>query len=515
MQLGLMNKFFKNDKVIKIFLCVIFAAFFLLTRIPGLSYDEINPDGVNWHYRSQQFVVGLKSFQFEKTYQHYHPGVTLMWISGIPIELYKQFTGITTYDMNNFLQFNLVAKLSVVTVQFVLSFMILYFLSKEIGFYKSFGALSLFTFEPFFIGNSRLYHMDALLSLFMFLSVILSYQYLKSPKIINAVLAGFFISMSFLTKSISIGLLAFVFAYYAAHFYLKKDLKNLFSTILPLFLSFVFFTFLFFPALWVKPIYYIGEIFKESERVGVRSGHEQIIFGDATDNAGFLFYPLVFFIKFSPLILIGVLATVYFFVKERKFNLLSFLSYCAVFYIGYVFVMFFPSKKIDRYMVPVFPFFGVLALYGYTKLYALFKKKAFFYVIFSLAFAIFIVRPFFKYYPYYFTYTSPVAGTPEEANFIIAQKPFGMGIPLLKQDILWNYGDYPKLGFYDTKPMKSIYPNSKVFDVRVYGPGSYDLLILGINEQIPDKVKESGVVFEKHSSIGINELHYWTIYVKK
>src|SRR3989344_6213753 len=92
-------------------LATVFVLVFFSTRIPRLQNDEINPDAVNWHYRSEQFVVGLKHNLLEKTYQHYHPGVTLMWITGIPIELYKQITGINVYTHENFLNFHFVAKL--------------------------------------------------------------------------------------------------------------------------------------------------------------------------------------------------------------------------------------------------------------------------------------------------------------------------------------------------------------------------------------------------------------------
>lgn len=141
-----------HKRLIKILLLVVFIGLFFLTRIPRLSNDEANPDGVNWHYRSQQFVVGLKSFQLEKTYQHYHPGVTLMWVTGIPIEIYKQITGISTYDQYNFEAFNLVAKLGLVIVQLVLSLLAIFLLGKIIGFKKSFVILFLLTFEPFFSG---------------------------------------------------------------------------------------------------------------------------------------------------------------------------------------------------------------------------------------------------------------------------------------------------------------------------------------------------------------------------
>src|SRR3989304_7320846 len=255
---------FRNKYAALIFFTVVF----FLTRFLFLGADEINPDGVNWHYRSQQFIVGLKSGDFERTYQHYHPGVTLMWITGVPIELYKQITGYTTYDQFNFSAFNTVAKVSVVLVQLILTFILLYHLSKIVGFKTAYFSVFLFSLEPFFMGNSRLYHMDVLLALFVLIGLLISWLNLKSFSYKQSILAGVFLSLSFLTKSIGIGALFFVLLFSTAYFANKKDMKGLlkyFSTILG---AFVLTTFILFPALWVRPAFYFSEIFAGAERVG-------------------------------------------------------------------------------------------------------------------------------------------------------------------------------------------------------------------------------------------------------
>ncbi|AHB40040.1 TPA: hypothetical protein DHW62_00850 [candidate division WWE3 bacterium] len=511
----------KNKYIAIIFFIVVFS----LTRFLFLGSDEINPDGVNWHYRSQQFIVGLKSGDFERTYQHYHPGVTLMWITGVPIELYKQITGITAYDQFNFSAFNTVAKVSVVLVQLILTFILLYHLSKIVGFKTAYFSVFLFSLEPFFMGNSRLYHMDVLLTLFVFVALLISWVNLKDFSYKKSFLAGIFLSLSFLTKSIGIGALFFVLLFSTAYFANKKDMKGLlkyFSTILG---AFVLTTFILFPALWVRPAFYLSEIFAESERVGIRKGHEQIILGETTQDAGILFYPLVVFMKTTPFLLIGLVLC---FVKcFRSYtapakNISSKYSnpylYLGLFYLGYFFVMIYPSKKLDRYMLPLYPFLALAASYGIIRSYSLIKtakmKKIFMSGVVFL-FTLFYIVPAISYFPYYFTYTSPLFGSPVSANRVIAQKPFGIAVPALRDYIIDRYGGEPELGFIDTKPMKSIYSNSKVADIRVNGTSDYELLILGINEEMPEKVLKSGTRFRKDSSLYVNGLEYWRIYVKE
>ncbi|KKS28403.1 MAG: hypothetical protein UU86_C0003G0041 [candidate division WWE3 bacterium GW2011_GWC1_42_102] len=180
-----------NKHVAIIFFILVFG----LTRFLFLGPDEINPDGVNWHYRSQQFIVGLKSGDFERTYQHYHPGVTLMWITGVPIEIYKQITGITTYDQFNFLAFNTVAKVSVVAAQLILTFILLYYLTRVVGFKIAYFSVFLFSLEPFFMGNSRLYHMDILLALFVLIGLLISWLNLRNFSYKGTILTGVFLSL--------------------------------------------------------------------------------------------------------------------------------------------------------------------------------------------------------------------------------------------------------------------------------------------------------------------------------
>jgi hypothetical protein len=155
----------------------------------------------------------------------------------------------------------------------------------------------------------------------------------------------------------------------------------------------------------------------------------------------------------------------------------------------------------------------MMAVFSYYGLLSISKIKNFtpYIVILVLSF---IVWPIIQFYPFYFIYTSPLFGDSVSANSVIGQKPFGVGIYELKNEIVKKYG-YARLGFIDTKPMEAIYANSKVFDIRVNGESDYDLLILGINEEMPEDVADSKVKFVKKDSVYINGMEYWRIYEKQ
>jgi len=506
---------------------IVFVTLFLATRLPRINNDIINPDGVNWHYRTEQFINGLKYFQFEKTYQHYHPGVTLMWVTGIPIELTKLITGQEIYNNTTFPMFHTVAKCSLILVQLILSFISIFLLSKLTDTKKGFIIVSLFTLESFFLGNSRLYHLDVLLTLFTFISLLLVYVYVNDIKLFGkekkkyvssifvGVLTGVSLALTFLTKSIGIGVFVYSVLYIIFGFILKTKFAKKPTKLLIITLSFAFFTVLLFPALWIHPIGYLVEIFSEGERIGIRKGHEQIILGEAVQDAGPWFYPLVLLMKLSPFILLGFISYILLSWKNIKSKLTDKLTslnwFLGIFYLGYFIVMMFPAKKIDRYMVVMFPMFAYYAYFGFECLVNKFGKLALIFVKFL--FLIFVVYPLFSFFPYYFTYYSPVFINAENAHKVIAQKPFGVGMFDLKNLITSKYGKM-NVGFIDTKPMEAIYPASKVFDIRVDGTSNYDLLILGPNEEIPEDVLESNHSFIKDSSFYINGLEYWRIHVK-
>ena len=115
-------------------LSFVFVAVYLILHIPYIGINELNPDAVNWHKRSEQFVLGLKSGDLSLTYQHYHPGVTLMWIAGVPVELLKQFTSVgTVYTSDTYVLFHTVAKLSLVSVNLILALLTIFFFLSSLS----------------------------------------------------------------------------------------------------------------------------------------------------------------------------------------------------------------------------------------------------------------------------------------------------------------------------------------------------------------------------------------------
>lgn len=497
------------SKKLNLFLIVFLIS--IVIRVPFLGLESINPDAVNWHYRCQQFANGIKYFQLEKTYPHYHPGVVLCYTMSIPTEIYKQITN-EVYDIKTFINFNVLNTYSVVILVSVLIGIAGVLIGGQRGFLFS----VLLNLEPFLYGNSRIIHLDSILSLLLFISFLLLFRFFVDGKSIYLYLSSFVLSLAFLTKSV--GIVFFVISFLSIFIFSKKEVfKKAFQFFFIFFLS----IYIMFPAMWLKPIETFSLIFKEADRVGVRTGHNQLFLGefyDDEENPGLLFYPVVFFVKTSPLILIGLfLITVLVFkriyqeLKSKKVSVNSFLNFIenhkeniflGVFYLAYVLIIFYSSKKVDRYILVLIP----PIIYFLTSFY----RSSYFKKLFLILIVLNIIS-FVKFFPNLFLYYTPLLGSYDAVNKFVGQKTFGSSIFQLKDHLIKNYGE-KNLGFYDIKPMETVYPNSKVFDIRETSSSRIDLVILSLNESLPSKYQDR---FVKSETFYFADIPLYEIYIKK
>lgn len=522
----------------KLIWILFFSLIFLGTRIPRLSNDLVNTDEVYWHNRSLNFTGALETRNFSETYQKYHPGVTLMWVMTLTSEGISLVSGVPTQIIFNDFEFiHYYSKLSLIALQLCLSLYAIYLLSQILGFKKGFFSVFIFSFEPFFIGNSRLLHLDAQITLYLLISLSLAYLNLKSPNISRAILSGIFLSLAALTKTLFLGCLVYILLYTLLHYFFKKDIKVGLKIMLTTLLSFVSTYFLFFPALWVEPLFVFRSIMIESFEMGEMTGHKQIFFGVLDRNPGFWFYPVVYAIKLSLITHVGVLlAFVYSikdlylrirsiknikntksgsFIKETidiKIKNISFYIFVFIFYLGYFIILTIFDKKVDRYLIEIFPFFSLVSVYGYSRI----KFQKFLHSVLLFCLLMFsVVYPYKMSFPHLMTYINPIFGDANDGNKIIGQRLFGIGVYELREYMLTNYGPNQKIGIHEPGPFRSIYPGRRTYDILKVHPNSIKFMIIGINNDIPIGIsRESSIRWKHIDSIYINGLEFWKIYKK-
>lgn len=478
------EKLFNFFKTSKVTLLIIFLSliYFFVTSFDSY-YDVINPDSINWHARSYFFGEALKIGDYYKTYQAYHPGITLMWLMGSVV-----YNDGTFYTKDNFLDKDYLAKQAIYVVLTLNFFLSLLIIKKYWKISSLILFATIFTFEPFLLGVRRLVHLEALMLSFIILSFLFLYDFsVSKPKIYKLILSSLFFVLAFYTKSSAIIILPVLFVIFIfAQDTIINKLKNLFLVLL----SIVVFLYLFFPALWLKPIQRFPEMFSKIYQGASSIGYEgkmEIGSSGKSDNIilkkarslknefykNALLYTLspitwVGIISLIPLILYIIIYRIYLSEKPRTLNKLfklfisnekvkliifSLLGFLA-FYLSYSYSV----KAYERYAVIMYPFifFVLVSIIDFL------DYKA---VILAVIIYLGINIPdLVKIHPYYYAYGNPYLGGSFQRYEILNSPPFGVGtFELNKQLTLYiknqNSGFFPVIGGF--KSLKAIFKDGR------------------------------------------------------
>ena len=387
-----LNKFRENP----VSFCIIPAIIFLLAFIPravdletGLTVDELL-----WLTRAPHFIDALLQGNYSGTYVTIHPGVTVMWLSGVFMKLFLQ-------PGMDFSQHLSVARFPVVLIT-SLGIVLMFFLLRGLVPEKTAILASvLIAMDPFYLAYSRFIHLDALVTTFMALSLLSFLIWVRQPqKSVFLVMVGGFLGFALLTKQpaeclILFFLLALVIRQFIISYNgirnLKKTCADCFSTVFlrsilkPFFviliIAAVLFV-LFWPAMWVAPVTTVQKLGAGLENV-VENPHELngYFLGvvTTTDNYGPLFYPVVLLMKLTPLTLIfsivAILGLLYSFRKSKFSDENLTVIFLLLFIVLFCMLMTIGEKKFDRYILPVFPYIDILAAMGICVCYSIISSR--------------------------------------------------------------------------------------------------------------------------------------------
>lgn len=320
---------------------------------------------------------------FDKTVQKYHPGVTLMWVGTLAIKAQGLYCGVVqscpneaTDPMGAIFNLHLFQKLGIVFALGLTFTFMFYPLRKLFGGRYALVALSLLAFEPFYYSLSRVIHLEALMTAFMLASFVWLFYTLEKAgedggrtRKYELVISGVFAGLAVLTKSSA--LFVVPFSLLAILFLKKPDVKGVAKLFSIWLLSVVATYFILWPAMWVHPLQTLDYVFiRGVKEVGVEGGHEQIFLGRLTEDPGPFYYFVVMALKFSPILVTGILLFGFLVKRVTKdFNerrSKKFVALALLFSVGYLLEIFIPSKKLDRYILPTLGSLALIAGFLYT-----------------------------------------------------------------------------------------------------------------------------------------------------
>jgi hypothetical protein len=188
---------------------VLFATAFF----PRVIYPVSRP--AQWYVRSTRFIHDVTRGAWGDTIYSEHPGVTTMWLSGIALWLagVAPERGLDSADVDPGLPTAREVAVGVFPLAMGVSALILLMyglLARLFDRMGAFAAALLVALDPFFIANSKVLHVDGLLTALMSSSALAMLVFLREKRWRWVILSGVLGGLALLTKSPAMFLLPYV-----------------------------------------------------------------------------------------------------------------------------------------------------------------------------------------------------------------------------------------------------------------------------------------------------------------
>ena len=377
---------------------------FVLALVVRLAAHDvvITADEDNWMRRAGGFTYGLLNGQLGRTYQNGHPGVTTMWVAMLtlgPSRMVQYADRVHNQRLvarvAGFWDALVDARIGFAVVTAALVGLIAGFSWRLFG--PVVGAVSgvVVALEPFYLAISQLVHMDAILSGTMVASVLAALVAWDRDGgrrwlVVSGILGG----LAFLSKVPAVYLLAFVPVLGLALRIAPSPqpppppsgrggdgtraplstavgrgrgwgLHSLAVDLAIWGLAFVVTMVALWPSIWVLgPIEVLGRVAEFTRETGGQP-HEQGTFfwGEPRADPGPFFYPVAMAFRLAPITVLGLVALAICWLRlstRARRSVLALIAYV----VGFLLMMTLGAKKLDRYVLPLFPALGVLAAIG-------------------------------------------------------------------------------------------------------------------------------------------------------
>jgi 4-amino-4-deoxy-L-arabinose transferase-like glycosyltransferase len=383
------QRFLSQDRVLKVFreaiLLALLGLAFAIPRLVGLG-RFVTADEPTWGKRAATFYLALSKGNYSATFLSPHPGVTTMWAGAGAYHLkfpkYQRVGELRIGDSELFEKFYrhgprpievLATARALVVMMNLVAFLVGFIYARRLfGLLPALVGFLFIAFDPFYLAHSRLLHVDALLSSFLFLSILAYLVFLKEGSwwalLVSAVAAG----LSLLTKTPALILLPLLLLLSLLNILRLKfvnapgnsgALRKVWIGLLLWGCVALLVVFLLWPALWNNPLGIIKQILTYSldsaeGELGGAQFVEAFQAGDKGLSNYWYFYPLSFLWRTTPLILIGLFTGLLAIWKRwppfadtnSRFAVLGLILFTLAFAV----LMTLGSKKFDRYLLPVY-----------------------------------------------------------------------------------------------------------------------------------------------------------------
>jgi hypothetical protein len=440
----------------------------VLVRAPGVD-RYVMFDEARWLGRSANFYQALSARHWADTYQYVHPGVTVTWLGALaffvfdhayanevdgqlgstdgegrsqPFEIRSVLIerGVDPLSMLVKLRLVLIVALAAVTA------LIFAALWKLVGLAVALVGTGLVMLDPFATGLNRMLHLDALAASLSFLALLQAMRYLTpNGKLSDLIVSGITAGLACLTRVSMLILIPVVGLFVLGSLILHSRQERAGRHIRPttVFRDLAIWSgvlsltcLLLWPALWVDPVGVVRDMLSGAEQLASAPHARQAVFdGEVTGaDPGGRFYPMVWFWRTTPAVLLGILlAAATFFLPWRRpisqpekwlvgGSLLWAIAYAAEISIA--------EKKLEHYLLPTILPLIVVAGWGWVRVSKMVptatralanspweRRTAMSILILPIAMQGIL---FGHAYPYYLSSYNPIAGGAKAAQSVLS-----------------------------------------------------------------------------------------------
>lgn len=453
-----------RNKLIDIVIYVGLIIVFLAPRLPGIG-TFVTLDEASWLSQGANFYYALGQREFENTVYEYQPAVTTMWIISFAMLAYfpeyRGFgQGYLDYEKGRLdpfmyehgkdplvlLEYSRIIQVFVLLILFLLFY---YLLQLIINKWVAAFAAVFISFDPFFLGHTRMMDHEAMVAFFVFISILAFAVYLRDRKLLFLLLSSLAAGLAQLTKSSSIAMLAPLGILLVMQVYQERQQgwgraffnnTKVFGIWLALLVA-VYFAF--WPGMWVAPGKMLYQVFGNAFSYAFQGARLTITeelhpqqFSLESNTGAIWEIAKVLLYRITPLTWLGVLFGLTFRFNPRRewigpYRLLLALTLITAF----AFILLFgiaQGRNSPHYILTSYFAVNLLAGLGWFHAFEWlahrFGKKRLQYSLLGLV-MVFQVGSALAYFPYYFTYRNPIlyaAGWHNETP----EFPYGEGLEL-------------------------------------------------------------------------------------
>lgn len=382
-------KFISKIEFVILAVIIIIGYYYILIENKMNPIFSLSVDEGLWIRRSYNYIIFLKSFDFISALQTIHPGITVMFFSGISLHIADYLFGVNDFYKNYFLDLYKTA-FSVPIIMFMIMFFFTFYkILRKLKFNAiiSYVILIFFSIKVFYIINTTPTDKYLAMSLLSSLGLLLIYvnKGYKNRKYLY--LASFFAAFATLSKLSGLILVPysiFILFYYSSVIEKKysKVIKDSFRYII----FFIFSAMLIFPGFLFNPFGSVNKILNIGNNVLVSGlGNTEVhftisqkittylgLFLNGSYNPFVTGFLMVFIIFFAYKYLKQGLKNDY---SEKNLYYKNILILVLFAVIYFIYVIFFANYIYYRYLIPSLMIFDIIAAIGFYEIVKWYKNK--------------------------------------------------------------------------------------------------------------------------------------------